>query len=157
MPAVPPSGLGSGSDSGFDAVDISGLALPPTSPVPPAPTSLSSEADPPVTPPTSPQRSQHAARQVERDSRLMGSPENRRTPTASRLPPMRAVTFNGHQYNHLPADLADQLAGIPSHPTPHRHTTAAAPLVSFTFFFFFSRDCANHYYSTVSCTCLHPS
>ena len=157
MPAVPPSGLGSGSDSGFDAADISGLALPPTSPVLPAPTSLSSEADPPVTPPTSPQRSQHAARQVERDSRLMGSPENRRTPTASRLPPMRVVTFNGHQYNHLPADLADQLAGIPSHPTPHRHTTAAAPLVSFTFLFFFPKDCANHYCSTVSCTCLHPS
>ena len=136
MHAVPPSGLGSGSDSGFDAADISGLPLPPTSLIPTAPTSLSSEADPPVTSPTSPQHSQHATCQVECDSNLMGSPENRRTPTASRLPPMRAVTFNGHQYNHLPAELADQLAGIPSHPTPHRRAAAAAPLVRFTFFFF---------------------
>ena len=101
-------------------------------PIPPAPASVSAEADPPVTPPTSPQRSQHAARQAERDSRLMGSPENRRTPAAPTLPPMppmRPATFNGRQYSHLPAELADQLAALLPLPTPQRrsHGSAAPP------------------------------
>ena len=136
MPTIPPFGLGSGSGSGLGDTDISGLAPPPTSPIPPAPASLSAEADPPVTPPTSPQRSQHAARQVERDSRLMGSPENRRTPAAptpAPLPSMRPATFNGRQYSHLPAHLADQLAALLPLPTPQRcphGSAAAAPVVS---------------------------
>ena len=79
----------------------------------------------PSTPPTSPQHHQAATRQSERDSRVMGSPEQRRIPTApstsaAPLPPpppsLTSVTFNGQTYNHLPSNLAAMAAAIPSFP-----------------------------------------
>ena len=63
------------------------------------------------TPPTSPQRIQHAARHQERNQRLMGSPEQRRTPTAPA--PLPLPTFNRQIYSHLSADLAAQVAALP--------------------------------------------
>jgi hypothetical protein len=73
------------------------------------------------TPPTSPQRHQAAARQAERDNRVMGSPDRRRTPSTpsnSTIPPpgpssARApTTFGGQTYHNLPPALAAMAAAI---------------------------------------------
>ncbi|KAI9512687.1 hypothetical protein F5148DRAFT_1145881 [Russula earlei] len=69
------------------------------------------------TPPTSPQQSQAAARQAERASRTLGSPEQRRTP-ASTSTARQPVHFQGQVYNHLPANLAAQLAALQPMPAP---------------------------------------
>jgi hypothetical protein len=65
-------------------------------------------------PPPSPQRSQHAAHQLERSRREMHSPEGRRTPTA---PPL-----SDQQYHQLRADLAARFAALPplSEPSTRR-------------------------------------
>ena len=85
-----------------------------------------------------------AAQSAERDNRTMDSPQHHRTPHARRSPgpvapinlglPLHAplpapgndpflaapvpapAAYNGHQYNHLPAALAQQLAAIPPMP-----------------------------------------
>jgi hypothetical protein len=56
------------------------------------------------TPPSTPQRVQEAARQNERDQRVLDSPEQRRIPQDP--PPIPRFT-------HLPANLAQQLAELP--------------------------------------------
>ena len=83
-------------------------------------------------PPTSPQHSQHTARQLERSRREMQSPDGRRTPVAPPLPDPR--------YPDLPAHLQAQLAALPPLPVPTvrqrgrgrrvdtQHHTAAPPL-----------------------------
>ena len=53
--------------------------MPPTPPLP-------TDAETPSTPPTSPQRHQQAARNQERSQRLIGSPEQRRTPAIPSRP-----------------------------------------------------------------------
>ena len=140
-------GLGSGSGLGLDsAATTSGPSLPPSSAVapphlPPASTSAPAPeggAKVSATPSTSPQRSQQAGHQLERNNRTLGGPENHRTPSVPSLPSIRPTTFNGHQYTHLPAHLADQLASLPPLPAPqrrscHSHGTAALSSVSFTF------------------------
>jgi hypothetical protein len=125
MPVAPLSDLGLASGSGLASASTSAAATSglPSGPPPPPDTAM------PVTPPTSPQRSQHAARQHERDSRIMGSPENRRTPAASNRPP----TLNGREYHNLPAHIAAQLAALPSFPVPQRRSRRAASSVSFNF------------------------
>ena len=99
------------------------------------------------TPPTSPQRHQEAARHAERSSRLMTSPEQRRTPagpstasTSVAPPPAIAqassrgpVTFGGQTYHHLPPNLVAQMATVPSIPSAPRQgrpSTLAPPAVS---------------------------
>ena len=92
-----------------------------------------------------------AAQRLERNSRILESPQTHRTPYQSRIPhieplrfnipvppPAPSVTaaiaatnndpfgvhnaapapanFNGHQYSHLPADLAQRLAALPAMP-----------------------------------------
>jgi len=81
----------------------------------------------PSTPPTSPQRHQAAARQSERVSHIMGSPEQHRIPAASSIsavppppPSLRSVTFDGQIYNHLPSHLAAMAAAIPAFPIQQR-------------------------------------
>jgi hypothetical protein len=160
-------GLGSGSDSGSTSAagpaSVPPLLPPPAAasaaspppgstsaagptsvpPLPPPPAAASAASPPPgaavpVTPPKSPQRSQQAARQLERNSRTLGSPENCRTPAAPPVPSLRPPTLNGQEYHHLPANLAAQLAALPPLPVPirsHRHRGAApaASSVSFKF------------------------
>jgi hypothetical protein len=95
----------------------------------------------PSTPPTSPQRNQAAGRHAERLSRIMGSPEQRRTPAAApsalsaaaapSLPSRGPVTFQGQTYHHLPPELAAHVASISSvstAPQRHRHSSAASLL-----------------------------
>jgi len=99
------------------------------------------------TPPTSPQRHQEAARHAERSSRLMTSPEQRRTPagpstasTSVAPPPAIAqtssegpVTFGEQTFYHLPPELVAQMANIPSIPSAPRRgrpSTLAPPTVS---------------------------
>jgi hypothetical protein len=100
----------------------------------------------PETPPNTPQRARSAARQNERDNRNLDSPEHRRTPHHSGPaqipplqlpippappvpgnaivpddpfgPPLAPIQFNGRQYQHLPAHLAQQLAALPALPSP---------------------------------------
>ena len=84
----------------------------------------------PSTPPTSPQCHQEAARHAERTSRLMASPEQRRTPAGPSaastsapfaLPPPPIaqassggpVTFGEQTFHHLPPNLAAQVAALP--------------------------------------------
>jgi hypothetical protein len=78
-----------------------------------------------ATPLTSPQRHQQASRHQERNQRLIGSPEQRRTPAISNNP----IMFNGQIYNHLPANLAAQLAALPpiAGPSRPRRSTVIAP------------------------------
>jgi hypothetical protein len=100
----------------------------------------------PSTPPTSPQRNQAAGHHAERLSRIMGSPEQRRTPAAAplalsaaaaaaaapSLPSGGPVTFQGQTYHHLPPELAARVASISSISTApqwHRHSSAA-PLLA---------------------------
>lgn len=147
MPFAPPSTLGlssgSGSVLGSDLTSAAASAptLPPSSaPIPlPLPSSATALAPPPpeaVTPPTSPQRSQHTARQLERNRRVMGSPENRRTPAVPTLPPIQPPTLNGRQYAHLNADLAARVAALTPLPIlsrrARRSTAAATSAVSIT-------------------------
>jgi hypothetical protein len=88
------------------------------------------------TPPTSPQHHQAAARQAERDSRVMGSPDQRKIPAAPStsvippsVPPSTPVipppvppsastptTVDGQTYHHLPPALAAMAAAL--HTTP---------------------------------------
>jgi hypothetical protein len=73
-----------------------------------------------ATPPTSPQLAQQAARHEERNLRIMGSPEQRRTPAG----PSTSAAATGPVYHHLPADLAAQLAALPPMPArPSRQST----------------------------------
>jgi hypothetical protein len=95
----------------------------------------------PSTPPTSPQRNQAAGRHAERASRIMGSPEQCRTPAtpsalsaaaaAPSLPSGGPVTFQGQTYHHLPPHLAAHVASISSISTAqqqHRQSSAASLL-----------------------------
>ena len=130
MPAAPPPpplGLGLGSGLGLVSGSIS------ADPPPPPPPERAAVA---LTPPTSPQLSQHAARELERSSRALGSPQNRRFP-ASASAAAKPSTYNGQQLQHLPAHLAAQLAPlsplsvVPQH-SHHSHATAFSPsFVSF--------------------------
>ena len=96
------------------------------------------------TPPNTPQRVRTAARQSERDSRTLDSPEHRRIPQQpihhpqiqplhfDNIPvppppqnamalddpfaPLPQVNFNGQQYHHLPPELAQRVQNlIPAH------------------------------------------
>jgi len=51
--------------------------------------------------PTTPQRHQSQSRQNERNTRDLGSPENRRTP----VPPTQGAVFDGRQYDYLPENV----------------------------------------------------
>jgi hypothetical protein len=88
------------------------------------------------TPPTSPQRHQAAGRQAERDSRVMGSPDQRKIPAAPStsvvplsMPPSTSVvppsippsastptTVDGQTYHHLPPALAAMAAALNTTP-----------------------------------------
>jgi hypothetical protein len=111
--------------------------MPATPPPPPSPPLPFTRAIVPVTPPTSPQRSQHAARHQERSQRVMGSPEQRRTPaTPAPAPaPLPLPTYNRQTYHHLPPDLAAQLAALPPLPIRSRHSVAQPFSVSFKYLF----------------------
>jgi hypothetical protein len=112
MPATPPS-------------------TPPSTP-PPALFSagaiLTTPPPPSATPLTSPQLAQQAARDEERNLRIMGSPEQRRTPTVPSIPTSTLATYGGRTYHHLPANLAAQLAALP--PMPARPLSTLAPSTS---------------------------
>ena len=91
------------------------------------------------TPPTSPQRSQAAGRHTERTSRIMGSPEQRRTPAAPLAPSATVVpppsnqsrgpvTFGGQTYHNLPPHLVAQMATTAPFPAaPQPSTSSAMP------------------------------
>ena len=90
----PPSGLGIGSPSGLgssDAVASDSPLLPSSPHLPTLPTvPVTGLASPPdaamsVTPPMSPQCSQHTTRQVEHDGHVLGSPENCHIPAPPTL------------------------------------------------------------------------
>ena len=83
LPPASPLGLSLSSGSGLGAATASATALPP----PP----LSSMTSAASLPPMSAQHSRDAARQLERDRRVMGSPENRRTPATAPLPSALSV------------------------------------------------------------------
>lgn len=102
------------------------------------------------TPPTSPQRHQEAARHAERSSRLMASPEQRRTPagpstasTSAAPPPPIAqapseepTTYGQQTFYHLPPSLAAQVRNLlPLQPIRGRpsSSTLAPPPVSLIF------------------------
>ena len=86
----------------------------------------------PSTPPTSPQRHQEAARHAERSSRLMASPEQRRTPagpsaaSTSAVPPPSIAqassggpaVYNGQTFNYLAQDLVARIQNLPPMPPP---------------------------------------
>lgn len=98
----------------------------------------------PASPETSPQRARNAARQNERDQRIMLSPEHRRLPIGSpirsaiagpifRLQPdpapaqppppndlLPAPFIHGRELNHLPNNLRMQHAALPAIPVPAR-------------------------------------
>ena len=121
------------------------------------------------TPPNTPQRVRTAARQSERDNRTLDSPEHRRIPqqpihpqiqplqfnnipVPQVLPPApnalplddpfaqpAPINFNGYQYHHLPADLAQAVQNVNAMPlAPLRRRTPAQvpPPVCFFWFFF---------------------
>ncbi|KAI5990787.1 hypothetical protein EDD15DRAFT_1145655 [Pisolithus albus] len=71
------------------------------------------------TPPTSPQRAHNAARQAERDQRVLGSPPTRRQPHV----PLHAIP--GPVIAHPPVPV-QQYPGIP--PPPHPHLPMMMPL-----------------------------
>ena len=110
-------------------------AAPPPSPIQNPPFSGDGISAAPVTPPTSPQLHQEAARLEERLRRVMGSPDQRRTPAAgpSTLPapaPQAApapLTFNGRSYTHLPPHLAAMMANVVAFPEPTRRRRLAPP------------------------------
>jgi len=88
------------------------------------------------TPPTSPQRSQAAGRHTERANRIMGSPEQRRTPAAPLAPSATAVpppsnqsrgpvTFGGQTYHNLPPHLVAQMAATASLSAAPQPSTSA--------------------------------
>jgi hypothetical protein len=90
------------------------------------------------TPPTSPQRSQAAGRHTERANRIMGSPEQRRTPAAPLAPSAAVpppsnqsrgpVTFGGQTYHNLPPHLVAQMATTaPFSAAPQPSTSSAMP------------------------------
>ena len=93
----------------------------------------------PSTPPTSPQHSQATGRHTERANRIMGSPEQRRTPAAPLAPSAAAVpppsnqsrepvTFGGQTYHNLPPHLAALVAATPSlSAAPQPSTSSAMP------------------------------
>lgn len=103
----------------------------------------------PVTPPTSPQRYQQAARLEERLHHVMGSPDQRRTPAgpltlpapapqaASAGPSMHPapapqaapapLTFNGQTYTYLPPHLAAMVAGVVAFLEPPRRRRRVPP------------------------------
>ncbi|KAN0109596.1 hypothetical protein V8E52_009121 [Russula decolorans] len=92
--------------------------MPPTPPLPPA-------AELPSTPPTSPQRHQQAARNQERNQRLIGSPEQCRTPAIpSHSPSPPLVIVNGHELSHLPLDMRMQMINVPPHQPLRRRGNA---------------------------------
>lgn len=94
--------------------------MPSTPPLPPA-------AEIPSTPPTSPQRHQQAARNQERNQRLIGSPEQRRTPAIpSRPPSPPPVVVDGRELSHLPHELRMQMINVPPH-QPLRRRGHAPP------------------------------
>ena len=94
----------------------------------------------PETPPNTPQRARAAARQLERDNRILDSPQRHRTPVPPLLfnnaplplplpniiipddpfgpAPQVPVHFNGQQYQNLPGDLALRLQNLPALPPP---------------------------------------
>jgi hypothetical protein len=126
MPAAPPPpplDLGLGSGLGLASGSVS--ADPPPPSPPPEGVAVA------LTPPTSPQLSQHAARELERSSRALGSPQNRRFPATASSSAVPS-TFNGQPFQHLPANLAAQLAALPPLSVPpqrsrHSNATAFAP------------------------------
>lgn len=90
-----------------------------------------------VTPPNTPQRARNAARQQERDQRIMNTPQHRRIPAPLLNPPapapapfddpflvapaMAPVALNGQVYHNLPPELAAQVAALQRPPSPaHR-------------------------------------
>ena len=96
----------------------------------------------PSTPPTSPQRHQEATRHAERSSRLMASPEQRRTPTdpsaasTSAVPPPSIaqtssegpVTYGEQTFHHLPPHIAAMVQNLSTNPSAAPPpTTAQAP------------------------------
>jgi hypothetical protein len=112
------------------------------------------------TPPTSPQHHQAAARQAERDSRVMGSPDQRRIPAApptsvvpAPMPPSTSVvpapvppsaststTVDGQTYHHLPPALAAMAAALNTTsviPRRRGRTPAAIAVVPSTVSFYF--------------------
>ena len=94
------SPLSLGLGSGLDLALLYCLALlfpPLPPPLPPIPISAFSQAEMAETPPTSHQRSQHAARQLECRTCAMHRPEGRRTPTpaAPSLSSIQPPTANG--------------------------------------------------------------
>jgi hypothetical protein len=94
-------------------------STPPSTP-PPAPFSaeaiLATPPPPSETPPTSPQLAQQAACHEEHNLCIMGSPEQRRTPTVPVASTSTLATYGGQTYHHLPANLAAQLAALPPMP-----------------------------------------
>ena len=80
------------------------------------------------TPPTSPQRSQHAARQLERSTRAMHSPEGRRTPNpaAPSLSSMQPSTSNG-QMGPPPPPLPPPAPALLQFTAPLTPSQFAAP------------------------------
>jgi hypothetical protein len=96
---------------------------------------LPSNAETPSTPPTSPQRHQQAARNQERNQRLIGSPEQRRTPaipSRPSTPPLHppapsSVIVDGRELTHLPHDIRMLMSNIPPHPILRRHGRAPSP------------------------------
>jgi|SRR5712672_692736 len=98
---------------------------PPPSPLPPshflpsATTSL-----------TSSQCHQQASCHQKHNQHVIGSPEQYRTPAipsniSASTSVSHSITFNGQVYNHLPANLAAQLAALPpiAGPSRPRHST----------------------------------
>ena len=82
------------------------------------------------TPPTSPQRHQQAAHNQERNQRLIGSPEQRKTPANPSHPlPPPPVIVDGRELSHLPHDIRMQMIDIPPHQPLRRR--GHAPLQPF--------------------------
>ena len=130
MPSTPPI-LSPPTVDGVPAAHPLPIAPPPSLHHPAAADDIPVD---PATPPTSPQRHQQAARHQERLQHQIGSPEQRRIPTApagpSRLPvPAQPdpVIFDGRLYTNLPANLAAlaQVVAAQSH-QPALSTTARA-------------------------------
>ena len=82
-----------------------------------------SNADIPATPSTSPQHYQQAAHNQERNQRLIGSPEQHRTPADPSHPPaLPSVIVGRRELTHLPFDMCMRMIDIPPHqPLPQRH------------------------------------
>ena len=103
-------------------------ATPPVTPPPPSTPPLpTAGVAVPGTPPTSPQRSQHAARHQERSLRLMGSPEQRRTPAPPA--PLPLPTFNRQSFSNLAAQVAALPPLIPLRRTISHAQPTAGPSI----------------------------